>query len=78
GHKFSISRFINDSYWEDEDVYVIQSKKALVLLFKIYFIKQSLDEPDTPIPVDPQYEKIYNLNEEEFDKVLHSIKLCGY
>ena len=78
GHVFRISRFVNDSYWEDEDVYIIQSKKVLVAIYKIYFIRRSLDEPDAPIPADAEYNDVYELNEEEFDKVLKSIKLCGY
>ena len=78
GHVFRISRFVNDSYWEDEDVYIIQSKKVLVAIYKIYFIRRSLDEPDAPIPADSEYVDVYNLNEEEFEKVLKTITLCGY
>ena len=78
GHVFRISSLRNNSYWEDQDIYVIQSKKTLVLLYKIYFIRRSMDEPDAPISADAEYEELYNLNEEEFEKVLKSIKLCGY
>ena len=78
GHVFRISTFRNNSYWEDEDVYIIQSKKALIILYKINMARRSVEDSDGPIPVDPEYAELSELNDAEFEKVLKSIKLCGY
>ena len=76
-HVFKVS-LNRGSYWEDQDIYIIQSKKALVLLYKIDLTRRSLDEPEAPIPTAEEYVDDYEIIDAEFEKVLQSIKLCGY
>ena len=76
-HVFKVS-LNRGSYWEDQDIYIIQSKKVLVLLYKIDLTRRSLDEPEAPIPTAEEYVDDYEIIDAEFEKVLQSIKLCGY
>ena len=66
--------------WQDQDVYLLQTKKSLVLIWFIDFSRSSyaVDAPDAPMPSDETITPEIAIYEQEFQDLLKSITLCGY
>ena len=78
-HVFNICVGSN-GYWQDQDVYLIQTKKTLVLIWFLDFSRRSydVDGPEAPIPTDETMTPEIAIYEQEFQDMLKTITLCGY
>ncbi|MBR4777907.1 MAG: hypothetical protein IK007_09905 [Lachnospiraceae bacterium] len=77
-HVFNISQGYSNSRWQDQDIYLLQSKKTLVMIYVLDYTRQSYDKPDAPIPSSEEYAEEMEIHNAEIEKILNSITLCGY
>jgi|GEM_PF-4284044 hypothetical protein len=78
-HVFNICVGSN-GYWQDQDVYLLQTKKTLVMIWFLDLSRRSydVDGPEAPIPTDETMTPEIAIYEQEFQDMLKTITLCGY